>query len=196
MKTFSKKQNENGFSIVEVIVATAIITIGIIPIIMLFNQNLKNEIRNKNILIASYLASESIEIVRQERDDNWTAGVTDWMGVGGPNPIPTNGSHAIVNFADSDDIKDGWTIETPIAESRKKVYLSDDGYYFQSNGVLPADYEETPFERYLTIKKGAGVCLLSIAPADPMDCVEITSHISFGGTPIAEVTAYLYDGWK
>ena len=191
MKLFSKKQNKNGFGIVEVIVAVGIITVGIIPIITLFTQNLQNEIKNKNVLIAAYLANESIEIVRQERDDNWTAGVTDWMGVGGANPIPTDGSEVIVNLVADGNIKEGWTVKAPANDDRKKVYLNSNDIYVQSNNSIPG-WKETGFERYLTIKTGTAGCFLLGADK----CVEITSYVEFNGTQIVEVRAYLYNGWK
>ena len=182
MKIFSKKQNKNGFSIVEVIVAVGIITIGIIPIITLFNQNLRSEIKNKNILIATYLANESIEIVRQKRDNNWSAG-DPWM-----TDIPIG--NVIVGFVNNSDIRKGWTIETPGVD-KEKVYLSGDDFYVQSNGAILGSWTETPFERYLTIGTGTAGCLGAGA-----NCMQITSHVLFNGTQIVEVTAYLYDGWK
>ncbi|MEA1937419.1 MAG: hypothetical protein U9N04_04925 [Patescibacteria group bacterium] len=186
MKIFSKKQNKNGFSIIEVIVATGIITIGIIPIIALFNQNLKSEIRNKNVLIATYLTNESIEIVRQKRDNNWSAGV-DWM-----TDIPTG--DVIVGLDNNNDIRTGWEVVTPGSIGYRKIYLSDDDSYVQCDNSSLGSWTETPFERYLTIDTGAGTSGCLAGHED--DCMRITSYVLFGGTQIVEVTAYLYDDWK
>lgn len=189
MKMFSEKQNKNGFGIVEVIVSVGIIAMGIIPIVMLFNQNLKNEIKNKNILIATYLANESIEIVRQERDDNWTAS-NDWM-----HNIPTDGSQVIVGLNGVNNVRTGWEVVAPGDIAYKKVYLADEGLYAQFDGIPPGNWKETGFERYLEItdNSGGGVagCLGTLD-----DCVQITSYVSFGGTEIVKITAYLYAGWK
>ncbi len=192
MKIFSQKQNKNGFSIVEVIVAVGIITIGIIPIITLFNQNLRSEIENKNVLIAAYLANESIEIVRQKRDNSWTAG-DPWM-----TDISTG--NVIVGLSDSDgdsnNIREGWKIDGS-NNDRKKVYLSSNGSYVQhkasGDGTNWSDWgwTETPFERYLKIETGTVGCLGAGA-----NCMQITSHVLFNGTTIVEITAYLYNGWK
>ena len=195
MKSFFKKQNKNGFSIIEVIVAVGIITIGIIPIITLFNQNLESEIKNKNTLIAVYLASESIEIVRQQRDNNWFKTPPDlWM-----TDIPTG--NVIVGLNDSDgnrdNIREGWEI-IESNDDRKKVYLSGNSYvqHRSSGGGNWSvwGWTETPFERYLTIDTGVGTsgCLVG----HEVNCMRITSYVSSNGTTVAEVTAYLYDGWK
>lgn len=184
MRLLSKNQNKNGFSIIEVIVAIGIIVVGIIPIISLFNQNLRNEIKNKNILIATYLANESIEIVRQQRDNNWFKIPPDtWM-----TDIPVG--DVIVSLVNSNDIREGWTIETPGVD-KKRVYLSSDGSYIQSNGAILGSWEKTPFERYLTINTGTPGCL-----GVGLDCMEVTSHVLFNGTQIVKITTYLYNGWK
>lgn len=193
MKIFSEKQNKNGFGIVEVIVSVGIIAIGIIPIVMLFNQNLKNEIGNKNILIATYLANESIEIIRQERDDNWSAS-NGWM-----ENISTDGSKIIVGLNDNDgnrdNIREGWEI-IGSNNDRKKIYLANNSYV-QHRGSGGGNWntwgwKKTGFERYLTVNPGTAGCLVV---TNPGDCVEIVSHVSFGGTEIVKITAYLYNGW-
>jgi len=176
------KFQDKGFSLIEIIIAIGIITVGLITIISLFNQNIKSEIRNKNKLIAIYLANESIEIVRQQRDNNWFA--TDpWM-----NNISTG--DVIVSVKNKNNIREGWDIVTPGLNERKKVYLSDDDYYVQFNGDS-GSWTETGFERYLTINTGTASCLGAGA-----DCMQITSHVSFNGDILAEVTAYLYNKWN
>jgi len=179
-----KFQNK-GFSLIEIIVAIGIITVGLITIISLFNQNIKSEIRNKNKLIAIYLANESIEIVRQQRDNTWFGGTaTTWM-----DDIPTG--DVIVSVKNKNNIRKGWNIVTPGSNERKKVYLSDDDYYVQFNGGS-GSWTETGFERYLTINTGTAGCLgVPVA-----DCMQITSHVSFNGDTLVEVTAYLYDKWN
>ena len=171
----------------EVIVAVGIITIGIIPIITLFNQNLRSEIKNKNILIATYLANESIEIVRQTRDNSWSAGDPSWM-----TNIPTG--DVIVGLNDNADIRKGWEIIAS-DNDRKKVYLSNNSYvqHRSSGGGNWSvwGWAETPFERYLKIETGTVGCFSAGA-----DCMQITSYVSFNGTTIVEITAYLYNGWK
>ncbi len=69
-----KKNKSNGFTLVEVLVALTILTVGLIPA---FEQAttaiaLSGSIRNS--LIASNLAEEGVEVIRAIRDDNWFAG--------------------------------------------------------------------------------------------------------------------------
>jgi len=190
MKSFPKKQNKDGFSIIEVIVAVGIITVGIIPIISLFTQNLNNEIKNENMLIASYLANESIEIVRQERDDNWTAG-DDWM-----TNITADGSKVIVGLNNTNDIRRGWEVVVPGSANYKKVYLTDEGFYAQLDNSPPGNWKKTSFERYLEITENSADGTAVAGCLGISRCVEIISYVSFNGTQTVEITAYLYDGWK
>ncbi|NCQ16134.1 hypothetical protein GW814_00575, partial [Candidatus Falkowbacteria bacterium] len=63
--------NNQGISILEVIVAILIITIGMIGVMSLVIQNVEAQYINKNILIASGLAQEGLELARNTRDLNW-----------------------------------------------------------------------------------------------------------------------------
>ncbi len=63
-----------GFSILEVIIAILIISIGMIGVLSLVTQNIQVQYINKNNLIASQLAQEGLELVRNVRDENWLAG--------------------------------------------------------------------------------------------------------------------------
>ncbi len=71
---FSKNKNQKGFSLLEVAIAVSIITIGFIGVSSLSNQSLQVEQTNRNTIIASMLAQEGLEIVRNIRDENWLEG--------------------------------------------------------------------------------------------------------------------------
>lgn len=60
------------FSIIEVLIGMFIFTLGLISIYAILASTLSINERNKNALIASHLAREQIEIVRNIRDTNYT----------------------------------------------------------------------------------------------------------------------------
>jgi type II secretory pathway pseudopilin PulG len=70
-------QENRGFTILEITIVIFIITIGLIGILSLSNQNVQVQYVNKNTVIASQLAQEGLEIVRNKRDTNWLRGY-DW----------------------------------------------------------------------------------------------------------------------
>lgn len=171
--------NQKGFSLIEVTFSIAIITISLVSVISLFSNNIKSEIESRNKLIAVYLANESIEIVRQQRDNNWFGGV-GWM-----TDIPI-GNVAVVP-QDAADVRKGWDIVAAASGTdERKVFLTNNDIYL-NNAATAAD---TMFERYLTIGTGTAGCFGVGA-----ECMEVTSYVSFKGVQFAEITAYFYDGW-
>lgn len=76
------KTTENGFSIIEVIVAIGVILIAFTGMLTLINRSLAFHDLAYSRLIASYLAQEGIEIVRNIRDNNilqsknWNVGLS------------------------------------------------------------------------------------------------------------------------
>ena len=174
--------NQKGFNLIEIAVSVAIITIGLLAIIPLFSVNIKNGIKSKNKLIAVYLANESIEIVRQQRDNSWFRNdIGGWMV-----DIPT-GNVAVVP-QDVDDIRKGWGVVLAAANTdERKVFLTGDGIYLNDAALATAGAVDTGLERYLAISTGcfgAGI-----------ECMKVTSRVSLNGVQFAEVTAYFYDGW-
>ncbi len=176
-----------GFSLLEVIFSIAIITTGIVSVLTLFNYNLKAEINNKNKLIAIYLAQESIEIARQQRDNIWFGGTAGFLS-----ETEFSDGEVIVFPDQQDNIRKGWKIRAPENVFYKKVYMSN-GYYLQKNANAPDGWEETGFERYLEIDNSSDGSVAN--GCDIVSCARIISHVSFNGTEIVAVAAYLYDDW-
>ena len=65
----NKKQKNRGFTLVETLIAIAIFTTSIIAIMSVLANGISNTTYAKNKMIASYLAQEGIEYMRNLRDD-------------------------------------------------------------------------------------------------------------------------------
>ena len=79
----SLKINKKGFTLLEVVVAIFIISIGVLGIIKLMPIIFSSTSVNSSRLTAAYLAQEGIEIVRNIRDTNWLENVNwqeGWAG--------------------------------------------------------------------------------------------------------------------
>jgi prepilin-type N-terminal cleavage/methylation domain-containing protein len=194
-KNNSTNKNEKGFSLLEVIFAMAIITSGILSIMSLFSYNLKAETNNKNKLIATYLAQEGIEVVRQARDNIW---------FGSPAPPPprtfldesefADGINYIITPVQQNNLRNGWNIEVSGDVLYRKVYINN-GFYVQKNNNAPGSWEETGFTRYLEIADNSDGLGPAVLGCDVASCVRIISHVSYNGVELAKITAYLYDDW-
>ena len=71
-------KSESGFTLIEVISAIFVFTLGILAIMVLIDQSIAFSDQVKSKLIASYLAQEGIEIVRNIRDSNWIKKAPSW----------------------------------------------------------------------------------------------------------------------
>lgn len=71
-----------GFTLLEVLVAVAILAIGIGALVALVAASLASIPISKQKFIATYLAQEGIEVVRNIRDSNWVNGYPWDAGLG------------------------------------------------------------------------------------------------------------------
>jgi len=128
-----KKTTNTGFSIIEVMVAVAIISVGMFGVVSMMTQNIIVQPVNKNNLIASMLAQEGLELVRQVRDSNWIGSSTV---VGFSSGIPATSTIDIGGFKSS-----GLDFD----DSAANLYIDNNGFYSHSGAT------STPFKRLLTV---------------------------------------------
>ena len=131
---FTNKRIRVGFSILEVVGALGIITIGLLGVTSLVIQNLQVQSVNRNYLVASMLAQEGLELIRNIRDNNWLSG-NDWdYGI-------EPGSY-IVDYTGYIGSVSG------IGEARLKQRsdVGEEGYYWHGAGGL-----NSIFSRLITI---------------------------------------------
>ncbi len=67
----SNRFTQSGFTLVEVLVALALLTIALVPIFTLSTNALRLSARISNLFISTNLAQEGIEVVRAIRDADW-----------------------------------------------------------------------------------------------------------------------------
>ncbi|OGN10321.1 MAG: hypothetical protein A3J46_00005 [Candidatus Yanofskybacteria bacterium RIFCSPHIGHO2_02_FULL_41_11] len=63
--------NKNGFTLIEAMVALVLITVAMGPVLILATSAINVASRIEHNLIASNLAQEGIEVIRNIRDTNW-----------------------------------------------------------------------------------------------------------------------------
>ena len=176
---------EKGFSLVEILVAIGITSVGIISIVSLFNINLRDEIRSKDKLTAVYLAQEAIEAVRWQRDTNWKNTAVDWDDKL-KDLLP---NHCGITGLVNSNVAQGWEIVKIIGSSdqyKKKVYYNEnDNYYAQSNTDLSSvnGWRDTGFKRWITINQDCGT-----------DCLTVTAYVSHPNfSPDIQVSTRIYN---
>jgi prepilin-type N-terminal cleavage/methylation domain-containing protein len=88
MRNTFNKRFESGMTLVEALVALAILGVALTPAVILASSSLKTAAVIKNNVIASFLAQEGVEVVRALRDSNWFNGQPFDTGLTGC-PPPT-----------------------------------------------------------------------------------------------------------
>jgi prepilin-type N-terminal cleavage/methylation domain-containing protein len=74
---FNFKNNQKGFTLIEILIAISIFSIGIVGIYSLLNTVISTNYVSSDRFIASRLAQEGLEIVVNNRDRNWLK-QTEW----------------------------------------------------------------------------------------------------------------------
>ncbi len=147
-----------GFTVLESITAIFILTVGVGAALSLMNQTLATGSVVEQTLIASYLAQEGIEIVRNIRDTNWLQSRepgknSPWDdGLCSSPPCEWEADASTTTFFDTVDFER--CSDNPVSNCRAYTtgtFLnieSATGFY----GYGPADVQ-TKFKRRITIEK-------------------------------------------
>lgn len=129
------RSGERGFSLIEVIAAMFILTIGLLPLVALFTTSVQRVTASTPMLKAREKAREAIESVHAARDTaeaSWPTIKNVAQGgvfLDGPQPVYKPGVDGLVNT--SDDAAAG--LELPSVEFTREVEILD----------LPNDGEAT-----------------------------------------------------
>ena len=134
----SNYKNKQGFTLLEIAVAIFIVSFGILSVLGLMNYNMQAEIVSRNEFVASQLAQEGLELVRNIRDNNWLDHI-DWSD--GIIESDDDSDTYIIDYNKSPD----FTINN-IDEDGAKLFLDFDGFYFLGGATT------TNFSRLITIK--------------------------------------------
>lgn len=117
-----------GFTLIEVITAVFLLTVGVVGVFSAVNYALSATQTLSSRLIASYLAQEGIEVVRNIRDSNWLEGVVWDDGLPGADCGVQYNSNSC-----------------PAATANELLNSDGDGFYSYSIGTA------TPFTRSVSI---------------------------------------------
>lgn len=178
------KKGEGGFGLVEMIIATGIMSFAFVGVMSLFAFNMRVEIMNRNRIVAAYLAQEAMEVIRQKRDANWYNS-QDWRtGL-------ANGDHWVLSAVDPANPTLGWNLAQSSDENankfKQKIYLAN-GRYVQTtspNGDSTAGWQYTGFRRLITISDAG-------ATGDQM---KVVVRMYYHDQVLLAVTSYFYNNW-
>ncbi|NTW15460.1 MAG: hypothetical protein HGA38_03745 [Candidatus Moranbacteria bacterium] len=76
------RKTVKGFSLAEVLLSVAVLVIGILPVLLSMTRGFGASLRSRDIIAASELAQEGIELLKNVKDNNVLAGnesLTAWL---------------------------------------------------------------------------------------------------------------------
>ena len=92
---------KKGFTLLETVIAIGILIIGTLMVYGATARILSQAQEEKTEFVASYLAQEGIEVVRNLRDTNWVSGAADWKeGLGADTYRAQYNSSSLLAFQD------------------------------------------------------------------------------------------------
>lgn len=131
---------ENGFTIIELVISIFILAFGIVGIFNAFSIVAILTAESADRLTATYLAQEGMEIVRNIRDTNWINGTASTWTYG----LTTVGSCGNINNGCEAD----YTATTSLSgNSKDHLYINADGFYVYNT----SNAKRTKFERKILI---------------------------------------------
>jgi prepilin-type N-terminal cleavage/methylation domain-containing protein len=117
-------QKKQGFTLMEVMAVIGVATVGLFGVSSLVVQNIQAQNVNRHYPVAAMLAQEGVELVRNQRDNNWLAGL-DWM-----EKLDDDGSFTI----DYRPVID--SIPNQISQNGTELKQNADGFFdYDINGV-------------------------------------------------------------
>ena len=125
-----EKESLTGFTILELIVAIFVMTVGVLGAYAVVQQIIVYNSISSSRLTAAYLAQEGIELVRNIRDTNWLT-------------VP---SVAWNNGLGAGDYEADWNDETLTSYSDRFLDFVTDEYFYE-----PSSSNNTKFKRKITI---------------------------------------------
>lgn len=192
--------NLRGQSLVELLIAMFVIIVGLTAAGAIIFSNLRIQEIASDRVVATNLAREGIEFVREIRDSNWLSGsafntgmanVTDYTAV----PVWSAGTFAGLNFSPTTIADTSWTT------IKLSTHASTTNALYVQGASYPGT--DTLYRRLLTIQP---ICSDSTVRTEGFSClsplttigVRITSLVSWtkrGQTRNVDAVEELYD-WR
>ncbi len=142
------RKRKAGYMLIEAVIATFIVGIVLVTFLTVMAASYRTEFAKRDIIIASNLAQEEIEIVRNHRDNNWKNGCKAFGGQGldssqcsgGGWVFPSGATYRCIDYLSTTG-----SVDCSNPNSRK-LYLKDNFYQYGSSGATA-----TKFSRYFNI---------------------------------------------
>lgn len=174
-KSFRQNSRRAGFMMIEAVLSIFILGTILVSFVQIISKTYSEKNNKINILIATSLAQEGIEVVRNARDNNWTNGDNAFKGWKCYDN--TNNTASCGSFVKNDIAYNSYNMGTSTLDVAAVLKLNNSNYY-AINGV-----SDSKFSRKVTI---------TYIGTAPVTGVSMTSSVYWGSNKI-EIADTLYD---
>lgn len=163
-----KKQTKKAYSLIEVMIATFVLAVGIVAIVALLANSIKHSIDSRNQVIASKLAGEGIELVLNARDNKIVnEDSSDFMSSvcnGGGNPAidPVTGANTNLEYCyaiidvNTVDFDSSWYCDDSSTQGFGPITCNNTLYHDGSQYLHDSSFDPTPFKRIVSLWYAGG----------------------------------------
>ena len=157
MKNYSPKSA--GFTLVETLIAVAILMVAIAGPLTIASQALTSALGSRDAMIATYLAQDGMESIKNIKDNNVAAGASDWL-----DGINTSGDLYSVPhpFSYLSDPHTNVSCNPAAGISNCFLYTNDAGSDYFYGGTPPTD-RPTPFTRFYSVVKTGNEAVVKVS---------------------------------
>lgn len=143
-------KRQRGIGILEVVVAVYFLTFGILGLASLMLKSLQANKVTFNMMTASQLAQEGVEIVRQVRDNNWKTGANWKTGTAAMSAtdIVQDGAYRVDYASAINDA--GYDVDT-VDDAAARLYIDASGRYQHAVSAVT-----TPYNRIIQVQDNGG----------------------------------------
>lgn len=169
MKYTLKKSD--GFTLVETLVAIAVLMIGVAGPLAVASRGLNAALYSRDQMTATFLAQETMEYVKNIRDNNLENG-SPWLQGLDASPNCAGGATC------AGSLNDGVQACSPAVADGCRLYISSSGYY----SALDLSGTKTTFKRYFTLDPVVGNA--ACTPSTSHECrLHVTVEWDQGSIP-------------
>jgi hypothetical protein len=181
----NKLKSERGFTIMEVLLSAFVLTFGIVAVLSLMSQSTVSSFDIRDSIIASELAQEGIELVRNERDNGMLADGASYNFSNLPDPLNASHSKCRIDYKNDMECDSGFSLDS------YRLYRDNDGFFSKNvNGIA------TRFNRKMTIDDfsgGNGVRIRSIVSWDGVERTFANCDVSHHCVAIEDILTNWYN---
>jgi hypothetical protein len=130
------KKKYKGFSFIESMFSVFLVSVGLVVAVKLLTAGLATSYASRDQFIASLMAQEGAEIVRNIRDNNWadnnpTTGSFKWFPATPPAEAECRVDYAKIGTAD---------IDCAVAADGYKIYINGNNFYDHTANLRPTKF--------------------------------------------------------